>query len=352
MNCIVMRYSDSVSDFKQGNGSNICVYEQKECSMSDQEELFDYEGRLVFNDISKADLTDPDKLFERLPEYREGSPSEPGEGFIKLNMKKVEARPYLGPDLDQSLGDRIAFRYKKEIYSEEEVVKPNGEIENAFSRSLKTADIFWVRPGYLIYRGRKEAVDDLRSVVGDLLETGEAVSPIALDHDFLIWILYMHEQNKVFSSDLRIDRLTDVKIIGSSDDFGTTSRISGSSEIVRNSTLIESILQGDQIETLGGYFIHNNIILSADISTKGRVHVKTKAELQQATPFERVLISLLFIREVLNTYEIWQQMDNEDKYPPESFFKHIYQRLHSQDVESEPPIDSVVEKYAEKRSEE
>jgi len=50
----------------------------------------------------------------------------------------------------------------------------------------------------------------------------------------------------------------------------------------------------------------------------------------------------------MNLYEEWESLESEEKYPPEEFFRDIYDECQKQGAEITFPVDEVIEKYRRK----
>jgi hypothetical protein len=324
--------------------------------MADPDRKFEYNGRLVFNGLYRLDLRETEisreDVFSTFPEYQRGTPADPGKGFSHIQFDEYEEYTELDPELSYSVDNIIYIKYKKEKFTEEELVNSEGEIETVFARDLNTVDIFLILPDCILFRGAKAEVQEAMAEVSTILNSTANLEHIDFHSDFLLWLFYIHEENEYLSSEIGIERLTDAKVSGERDVFGSTRRISGSTDILKSPPVITAILQNETLETIGGYFVYRDAnYLSADISNSGRIHIKSRADIKQSGQLHRITLSISFIKEILDTYYEWQQLEPENRYPPIDFFERLYEQLREEGVSLEVPLDEVIEVYTKKREE-
>jgi len=231
-------------------------------------------------------------------------------------------------------------------------VNSEGESETVFARELNTVDIFWIFPDYMLFRGAKAEVQEAMVEVSTILNSTANLEDVGFHSDFLLWLFYIHNENEYLSSGIGIERLTDAKVSGERDVFGSTRRISGSTDILKSPPVITAILQNETLETIGGYFVYRDAnYLSADISNSGRIHLKSRADIKQSGQLRRIILSVRFVKEILDIYHEWDQFEPEKKYPPIDFFERLYEQLQEEGVSLEVPLDDVIEDYTKKREE-
>jgi len=324
--------------------------------MEEQWPEFEYSGRLVFNGLSHlAEIdkkTDLREIYSKLPHYESGTPFEPGEGFNLINFTDFPEYRDLNPELTQHADSMLHFVYKREKYTEEQMVNSDGETEQVFTKDLDTVDIFLTKSGHMMFMGAKNIVKQAQDKVHAILVDQMPIEELELQSDFLVWLFYKHQQKQNISERLRTDRLTDAKVSGEADVFGSTRRISGSTDLLRSPPIITALLQNESLETIGGDFVClGNYHISSDISKNGRIHIKSRGEIQHSSDLRRVVLSSLFVNEVLDAYDTWLKMEPKQKYPPEEFFTRLYTRLEELSVSLEFPLDRVIENYKQKREE-
>ena len=325
--------------------------------MSEPEDRFDYEGRLVFNGTFKTDIfgadLNPERVIEDLPEYEQGSPQQPGYGFTDIDLEELAVSNLQSNGLIELAENTISFRYTQEDFQEEEIVDIEGNSEIRYSRRLQSVDFYWVFPEFLFVRGPKSEVKKAVNKLKAVWERSIELSKLDFEPDFLIWLIYKHYNGEDLNTGINIIRLTDAKIQGSHDVFGSTRRISDSTDLVRSPPVITAILQNEDIVTIGGEFlIDNRYQLSVDISTDGRTHIKAQSnDIREANSLERVLISILFVENICEIYTDWLELDPSEKYPPVDFFEELYQSLENQGISTSFTLDSVIDEYTAKRGE-
>lgn len=157
--------------------------------MADEE--FNYEGYLVFtpgtiqvrntlsNEFPPEKNPKQDELFQ-LSEFEPGTPKQPGRGIEKIDLREYTI-PQEVRELQEYVGVTLEFqKYRSEKFSSEEVYV-DGELRNGFVRETNSTDIFPTSGEYLLFRGRKSAVDQainyLQTQKKDLLIEYLHISP-------------------------------------------------------------------------------------------------------------------------------------------------------------------------------
>jgi len=323
--------------------------------MSNHEEQFEYEGRLVFNGLFQTDVGNVDYsgILEQLPTYHQGSPTDPGHGFAKIDLEDwIGVDSLLEPELEALADETIAFRYIVEEYHEEEFVDIEGNTEVAYSRSTNTVDVYWLFPDFLFLRGTKNNVQEVKNYLRQLSHEIQ-LNKMEFEPDFLIWIFYKYYSNQNLRDRFRVHRLTDAKITGEHDVFGKKRRISDSTDLIKSPSVLTAILRGEDLMTLGSHFSSGSFDkVSADISAGGRIHVKAQSgSIQDSRPLRRILISLRFIENLSSTYIQWENLEPRDKYPPVIFFEELYGELDELGISVDFALDRVIDEYNAKRGE-
>lgn len=325
--------------------------------MSESEDQFEYEGRLVFNGVFKTDTfgtdVNPERVIEDLPKYEQGSPQHPGYGFSDLDLEELAVTNLQDNGLIDLAENTISFQYIQEEFQEQEIVDIDGNSEIKYSRRHQSVDFYWIFPEFLFIRGAKSEVEEAVDKLKVVLERNIELSKLNFEPDFLIWLIYKHYRGEDLNTGINVDRLTDAKIQGSHDVFGSTRRISDSTDLVRSPPVITAILQNEDIVTIGGEFlVHNKYGLSSDISTDGRIHIKAQSnDIREANSLKRVLISILFVERLCGIYTGWLELDPSEKYPPVDFFEELYHSLENQGISTSFALDSVIDEYTAKRGE-
>ena len=109
---------------------------------------------------STPDGEDPiNWLIQNIPEYRSGSPDEPGEGYT--TFEEVCASNIKNINFNGSIGSYTIFRYLSEEYKEKEAYV-NGDFEQVHLRERIPVNIFWI-DNIVLFQGSKTSVPPARN---------------------------------------------------------------------------------------------------------------------------------------------------------------------------------------------
>lgn len=352
--------------------------------MSDEAEKelpndFDYDGRLVFNSLRKTKIKngDADELRERLVDglypFSRGKPRQKGEGFTDIHLAEIsESQPTVTDD-DELQGiakNIIDQQYIEESYSgttDNEIVDEEGQSTVAWLRQTKKAYVYWNYPDHVFIQGANEKAKDTATKVNSALGENVEMEDISLHPDFFLWLLYRYDMHDgdlygdTRSGPLEIQRLATSETFGELKDFGRRNRVEDSDNIALSVPLIAAILHNMNIRLLegnfrvNGYRIRSKLTSSGQINEgSGRVHVKSSGDIESAgTRLRRLLISLLFTRELVKLYEEWLEFDPKNKYPPLTYFDQMAKSALDENVDlTEIDFTGLITEYAGKRGEE
>lgn len=317
---------------------------------------FEYQGQLVFNGIYRTELRDPNfsnrEIFELLPEYEPGTPTKPASGFAPADFKQTASKQGVNDiGLLHTIDDIISINYTYEEYNSQEVINEDGDTDMAYVREINDVGVYWSYPDYLFLHGTlhdvQTAIDHLRGVINDKI----VIEPLDFSHDFIFWLLYQHYQNEDITEEFSVARLTNAELVGESDLFGSHGEIQDSVDVSQSVPVLLGLLRGNKISSISGHFRVLGHYISAEISSSGRVHVRTKGDIAEANDLERMIMALSFIRVLASTYNKWSQMSPKDKNPPVEFFEDLYETCVDQGVRISFSLDSVIEEYLSKRGE-
>ncbi len=318
---------------------------------------FEYQGHLIFNGIYQTEINDLDfnsrDIFEQLPEYEPGTPTKPARGFVPTDLKQTASSQDVSDrGLLQAIEDILSFQYTHEKYASQEVVNKDGDTDMAYVRDINDVGVYWSYPDYLFIRGTQPdvqtAIGDLRGAVGEKIEIQE----LEFDPDFIFWLLYHHYQNKDITDELSVVRLTDAELQGEEADlFGSHGEIHDSVDVSQSVPVLLGLLRGNKISSISGHFDVLGHYISAEISSAGRVHIRTQGDIAEANDLDRMIMALSFLQVLTSVYNQWSQKTPQEKYPPVEFFEEIYNTCIDQGVRVSFGLDTVVEEYLSKRGE-
>ena len=325
--------------------------------VSDIEELYSYQGWLIFNQIFETDPyntdTEPGKLIERFPTYEGGSPNEADSGFKKDDFPNhLNQLPELTDDLKMFAQSLHAFTYIDEDWVEEWGYDENANEKIFYKDYHDEIEIFWDSEGQvMMIKGDKTLVerkeDDLRSGLADELK----LNSVNFDFDFFLWVLYKEYIGETLSSNFRVRKITRGKTLGSHEDkLGKHTEVRGTENILKSLMMIAPILAGKRIESLQGEFILNQKIIDAEIQHGGKVHVKVSdSPLQSMSDLRRMGLSLQFLSGLVELFTQWENLDSNDRYPPPEFFDDLADEAEEQGWKPNFDPQTVKQEYRRKR---
>jgi len=327
--------------------------------MSSIEQPFTYQGRLIFNGIYRTTIRDDeldlDTVVERLPAFEKGSPEHPGSGY---EVSKIGEAAYeedaLPVELRGLSDDTLLIRYKYEEYETQEALV-EGELRNVSTRSINEVDLYWVFPDYLFLRGSKTDTDHAKEDIGRAIGGGVRINQIEFDFRFLLWMFYKHYRQEDIDPDLTINRLSDAETRNKSGAPAEIQRFTESRDVTVSESVLRDlmkILRGKTLTMIGGDFRLGDYQYAANISTSGRIQIKSQFDIADAKDLIRVLLSIYFVHKVSELYSEWETRPTEEKYPPEDFFKEVAEDLSERGVDVQFSLDETLVPYYEERSEE
>lgn len=319
-------------------------------------EGFTYDGQLVFNGIHITDVSDPsldpNTIVNDLPPFEKGTANDPGSGYKTLEVADLIASANgMSESLQSVANDLSSFRYLYEDWHESEA-DVDGERRIVEIPRVKDVDIYWNYPDYLFFRGQQQDADATEEDIKDELNDQATLDTVTFDEDFLLWLLYRYHANEHLTSHLSTRLLTDCETTGEEDNYGGRNEVGDSANIAQSVPLLDGILRGKSLSTLEGDFrVYNNHV-TAKVESRGRVHVKaSKGDVKASDDLRRMALSLLFLSEFTELYQMWRDnMANQDKYPPDSFFTDIYDECDRQGNHITYSIESVRDEYRRKRN--
>lgn len=356
--------------------------------MPEQNDRFDYSGRLVFNGIYSTEIlaeneeeSDKEVLRERLADrlypYEEGKPGDPGKGYEEIDLEKYAQRaveegrlePREAEVLFPIAEDVISQKYIKEKYDTEEGVDEEGNAEVTTIRNRLTTYVFWDYPDHIFIKGAQQSAEttaaDTRTALtaeeGGGEETlfsdggapGVRLNGIEFDQHFLLWLVYMDHTDGSLANDIQIRRITDGKTEGGDeqDFFGRSNQVGESADIVRSTPFIEAVSQNKKPSMLEGIFRLSPFDLKIKVYDQGKVQLKAQEALDPTQPLRRILISLYFLRHFSELYEQWEDMDADQRFVPPTFIQELHRIAEAEGIHIERSVEPIVTELLDCRGE-
>ena len=281
------------------------------------EDHYSYDGWLVFNAVYQYSGS-KSSLLESLPEYNEGSPADPGEGFVYKSGDTI-------PD------DRFThISYIREKYEVEMAYTPEKEEpEEVYAEDDCQVDIF-ASDDILLVRGTSLEHRRISTIFKNHLPS--KTDQIQLTSDYLTWLFYLADQGHPLLEYLEIERITGASFLGGNLE---SAQISGS-DTVMDSSVALNIFHGD-IESITADFEDRGSSLQARISAGGEVHVKTAQALREVSDLKRMRAAVYFLIDLTQHYISWE---SDTPSPPPSFYEDLQDRLDHQGTDLVSDISS------------
>lgn len=324
---------------------------------------FTYQGRLVFNGIYKLYRDDhnfaPEKILENLPGFEKGTPGKPGSGYVISKLSDVPTRgsknaKYNHRGVESVLSDTFLIRYKYEEYESDRGIV-NGEEKEIYTRSINEVDIYWTGSDHILVRGsrdnKKKAVSELKRIIGGNIRLHE----VEFDYRFLLWIFYNSYINESLNNRVKIKSLTDAEIRNKTTQPTEIKRFSNSPDVTKSDSVLRDLLatiSGKELSMVGGEFHVEDMLISANIDTRSRIHIKTRHSISDMTDIYRVGTSIFFINTIMDIYDGWSGKERSNKHPPPKFFKDVRSYLSNKGVEVQLSLDDTLIPYYEEKKDE
>ena len=356
--------------------------------MSEDDNRFDYSGRLVFNGIYSTEiLTDEDsevdrealreRFADRLYSYEEGKPGDPGKGYEEIDVEEY-AQQAVGEGRLESreaevllpiAQDAISQKYIKEKYDTEETVDEDGNAEQTTVRNRLTTYVFWDYPDHIFIKGAQQSAEttaaDTRTALtaepgggektlfSDGGAPGVRMNGVEFDQHFLLWLVYRNYTDESLANDIQIRRITDGRTEGGKeqDFFGRSNQVGESVNIVRSTPFIEAVSQNKKPSMLEGIFTLHPFDLKVKVYDQGKVQLKAQEALDPTQPLRRILISLYFLRHFSELYEQWEEMDASQRFVPPTFIQELHEIAEAEGIHIERSAEPIVTELLDRRGE-
>lgn len=322
----------------------------------DSPEEFEYSGWLSFypfktevkeNFPEAAPRTEIEWTLEnKLPEYEQGNPASPGDGFRIANTPEL-LQQMNSPRDYSNISHLVHINYVRERYQKKMAYdEDEDDFVETSTVEISTSDLFWIYSQYLFIRASKQDCDRVHSRMRSMLVNSLRVDSLSFERDFFIWLLYKDYQSENINHNLGLRQIQSIQVEGS-DGFGEQQEFSD----LRSSSeaALLPLLEGNTPESIEATFLYQGSDLVVNIS-RNRIQVlASRGALQELSDLERMTFALSFVTEFTSLYDQWKHLAKEDKYPPVSFFKEIYRAAVEKGFETEGISQSLIEKYRQVR---
>lgn len=319
----------------------------------DSPEDFNYDGYLVFNGLYSTEVLNADFDLEEivsdvLVDFERGEPEEPRSGYNLLNFGDlIQDAHRISPNLKDDLSDVQAIRHQYEEWETREL--PSGEEQP--TREIRSFDLYWDYPSYMFIRGDKTQSSRASQIVNYKLGEYIRSNKIEFTPDFLLWLFYKETSGTSINENFKISLLSDADIEGEKEDrYGKEVSVDRSTNITKSTNILSGLLRGKDLIRLEGIFSAKNNYIKASLEVGGRVHIKVSEDIAEVNDLERMSLALVFLRELLSTYEEWERKPGEEKVPPPEFLEELYEECKRQGEEPVFSFDDVIEQYRNKRA--
>lgn len=296
----------------------------------------DVKGELAKETVQKS-------LYQKLPEYKQGKPTNPGDGFniantpeLLKNTNLINKYPFLNKlthikYIKEEYKNRLAYDEQTDDFVETSTVE------------ISTSDIFWVFPQYLFTRTSKQESEDIRLRMRSILVNSLRTEKIEFDPEFLIWLIYKDYMNERVDNEINLRQLQSIKLVGEDDRFGSQTRISDFQPSA--SVALLPLLEGKTPESIEAMFRYCDHNIVANIG-RDRIRIlSSKESPNELSDLEQMALSLSFVSKLTSLYDQWTSLSNDERYPPVSFFKEFYKRAVEEGHEAEGISQELLEKY-------
>lgn len=280
-----------------------------------------------FNSILRTTLTEEyninffkEEFNKKLKKYIKGTAEKPSSGYQKIDLvidKKDE-------ELEKIKHQLISYSHIREDYSSEGIEnRSTGEsIREGVKREIKTTDFYWCYPDFIAIRGSFNDAQYTAEILENLLkEYHIKTEPIKFESEFLVWLMYKFRKKEELIKNFGIDLLGNMKTFGDIDVLGMETSVKQSLNVSKAPQIILTILSGKTPKGLRGSFHLNDFAVTADIETMGKTKILVKGTLKtEKDEGTRIGVSLFFIKKLIETYDYWEKLSNDEKYPPTDFF--------------------------------
>lgn len=294
-------------------------------------------------------------LFSQLPKYDEDENksgfSDYGENIVVDQLfEKDDFSVIKNVVLDQS-SEKDGFSVIKDISPR--IIKKRFFLKK--DDSLLTADVFWIfHYNLFLIRGSEDMAKKVMKAL-HLIFKGLTLEEIEIDNDFLMWIASQYSTDKgKLSKDLFIDQIDQGGTIKSGKSL-LKSRVNEMTLKKGHKTdlslpAIYGLVNDHIFSLIGGDFAFEKTTINLKLTTKNTIYAySTLKDLKDITLEERYGLLFPMINEIVNVIHFWESLDDEFRYPDESYMKAMSESFEEQVVECRENLKKLRTKYAEKR---
>lgn len=266
------------------------------------EDCFNYEGYLVFSparikvrgklsNLLESELRE--QLENYLPGYEQGSPEEPGEGFLTIDLsERIQQSIEIPNGMQRNLESLVSFQYIHEDYQEVKAYVDD-HLREVMVPSKTSAEVYWFVPDLVLFRGKQSDIEMAmnyfeREEMNDLL-----INRLELDSHFLTQI-YHQGEGELFQN-CSLSQIQGATL--SSSEYASQVKLSGDLDDLEH---FDST--GGAVEQIQGEFSYHGYNVVADISMN-RIHIRaSKGDMKVLNSLNRMGIAISFIKDIIEYY--------------------------------------------------
>lgn len=319
----------------------------------DRPEDFKYSGWLSFylfkTDVklesgeNNSQTKGKNTIQQKLPDYKQGNPASPGDGF------RVANTPTLFKQMDlineyPFLNDLIHIQHIQEEYQNQMVYdEEKNDFVEANTVEISTSDVFWTYPQYLCIRASRQESDRVRSRMRSILVDSLRTKRVEFDQDFIIWLIYKNHKNQRIDDEISLKRVQSIEISGESDILGAENQLSD----LQDPSVIAllPILEGKTPESIEAMFEYCGRNVVSNINNDRIQILSSRESPKELSDLEQMALALSFVSKFTALYDQWTNLPNDERYPPVSFFKQIYKQAVQEGYETKGISQNLIKKY-------
>jgi len=319
---------------------------------------YSYKGWLVFNGLFGAERKtdkDPEEVIRDLPQYTKPSPGKKMKGYRRTEFDDILSRAGdVTYDLHHLAENLTSFEYKRTTWNSN-IVYQNGKKTTGKTPTHKGAEVFWhEEKDLLVFRGQKAWLNQNRKNLRGALSEKVRLTEINFDFDFFLWVLHKKFIGQGLTTELSVREINSAETTLDQEQTTNTGNdlsISRSSNVLRSTPFISSLLEGNKPRMIEGQFVLGSDQIRARLEHGGKIHIKvTDSKLGELGDLRRMSVGLRFIFNLLHQYQLWESLPPTEKYPEPSFFYDLAENMEDEGYEVTGPLRRVPEEYERKRA--
>ena len=302
---------------------------------------------------SDLDLKIIKKLEENLPKFKEGTQSQPGEGYTihdRINPTEfIEDNKNL-KDLFQRM-TIIDFNFEQ--YGNVRKFEKNKFIIEKGKKGISYNTIFWVYPRHFIITGSKETgIQFKKSFEYIFKKKINLKNPIEFDPWFMIWIIdnYRNE-NYELETNFNVDFIEDMIVEGNQESIiGKKISAKQSLDVTRSISILYPLLKKLLPVALVFSISIDNLIGTMKLKKEGSIQLYlSRGIFIDINSINRAVVGCYFIERVIKLYNKWEKLPKHEKYPSPDFIKGILKECDERGIEITADVDDTIKLYEDKR---